>query len=342
MKALVKAYAKPGIWMVDQPMPTCGYNDVLIKVHKAAICGTDMHIYHWDKWSQQTVPVPLTIGHEFVGEIAQMGDGVLGYELGHIVSAEGHLTCGMCRNCRAGTRHLCRKTQGIGYNVTGAFAEYLVMPASNIFPIPHDIPEKMAAIFDPFGNAAHTALSFDVLGEDVFITGAGPIGIMAAAIVKHRGARHVVISDINEYRLSLMKAIQPKVITLNVKQQSITDMIKQLKMKEGFDVGLEMSGNPKAFSDLIYHMNHGGKVALLGIPPEDTAIDWNQVIFKGLFIKGIYGREIFETWYKMTAMLQSGLAIESIITHEFPVDEYQHAFELMASGNSGKILLNFT
>ncbi|BDX03914.1 MAG: L-threonine 3-dehydrogenase [Marinomonas sp.] len=340
MKTLAKLHAEKGIWMTDVPPPECGHNDVVIKIRKTAICGTDMHIYQWDDWAQNTIPVPMTIGHEFVGEITEIGPEVSGFKIGDRVSGEGHITCGHCRNCRAGRRHLCRKTLGVGVNRTGAFAEYLVIPASNAFKIPNNISDDMAAIFDPFGNATHTALSFDLIGEDVLITGAGPIGAMAAAIAKHVGARNVVITDVNEFRLDLAKKMGAT-RTVNVAKESLKDVMKELGMTEGFDVGLEMSGNDMAFRSMLDCMNHGGKIAMLGIPGKDTLIDWNQVIFKGLIIKGIYGREMYETWYKMVAMLQSGLDISPIITHRFNIDDFQQGFDTMGSGQSGKVILDW-
>jgi threonine 3-dehydrogenase len=340
MKALVKAKAERGIWMQDIPKPAVGHNDVLIRVNRSAICGTDIHIYQWDDWAQHTIPVPLAVGHEFSGTIVECGIEVRGFEPGDRVSAEGHITCGVCRNCRAGRRHLCMNTKGVGVNRPGAFAEYIAVPAFNVFKLPDAITDDMAAILDPFGNATHTALSFDLVGEDVLITGAGPIGIMAVAIARYAGARHIVITDINDYRLELARRMGATA-ALNVASESIDDTMRALSMEEGFDVGMEMSGNPTAFRDLLRTMHHGGKVALLGIPPDDTAIDWNQVIFKGLFLKGIYGREMFETWYKMSSMLQSGLNIEPIITHHFGIDEFEPAFELMESGQSGKVILHW-
>jgi threonine 3-dehydrogenase len=340
MRALVKAKSERGIWLENAKRPTIGHNDVLIKVRKTAICGTDIHIYQWDDWAQKTIPVPMTVGHEFSGEIVETGIEVKGYEVGDRVSAEGHVTCGFCRNCRAGRRHLCRSAVGIGVNRAGAFADYIAVPAFNIFKLPDVITDDMAAILDPFGNATHTALSFDLVGEDVLITGAGPIGIMAVAIARYAGARHIVITDVNDYRLGLAKRMGASV-ALNVTSGSIDQTMNDLGMEEGFDVGMEMSGNPAAFRDLLRTMHHGGKVALLGIPPSEMAIDWNEVIFKGLIIKGIYGREMFETWYKMSSMLQSGLNIDPIITHRFPVEKYQEAFDLMESGQSGKIILSW-
>ena len=337
MKSLVKAHREPGIWLQDTPEPEVGHNDLLIKIRKTAICGTDMHIYNWDEWSQKTIPVPMVVGHEYVGEVVGMGQEVAGFKIGDRVSGEGHITCGHCRNCRAGRRHLCRNTEGVGVNRAGAFAEYLVIPAFNAFRIPDNISDDMASIFDPFGNAVHTALSFDLVGEDVLITGAGPIGIMAA---KHVGARHVVITDLNPYRLALAEKMGAT-RAVNVGTTSLSDVMKELGMTEGFDVGLEMSGVPVAFRDMLDKMNNGGKVAMLGIPPTDVAVDWNQVIFKGLTIKGIYGREMFETWYKMASLLQSGLDISPIITHQFGIDEFQQGFDTMGSGQSGKVILNW-
>lgn len=341
MKALCKRKPEVGLWMEEHDQPTPGAGEVLIKIRKTAICGTDVHIYNWDAWSQKTVPVPMITGHEFVGEIAGLGEDVRGLQVGDRVSGEGHITCGHCRNCRAGKRHLCRETKGVGVNRTGCFAEYLVIPGENCFKIPDDIPDEVASIFDPYGNAAHTALSFDLVGEDVLITGAGPIGIMAVAICKHVGARHVVITDINDYRLSLA-AKMGKVRTVNPQRESLQDVQRDLGMTEGFDVGLEMSGNGRAFADMVGAMNHGGRIAMLGIPPEPVEVDWNDIIFKGLIIKGIYGREMYETWYKMSSMLQSGLDISPVITHEFSVDDFQKGFDIMRSGQSGKVILNWT
>ena len=340
MRALVKAKSERGIWMQEVATPEIGHNDVLIRVHRTAICGTDIHIYQWDDWAKSTIPVPMTVGHEFSGEIVDVGIEVRGFSTGDRVSAEGHVTCGVCRNCRAGRRHLCANTEGIGVNRAGAFAEYVSVPAFNVFKLPDVITDDLASILDPLGNATHTALSFDMIGEDVLITGAGPIGIMAVAIAKFCGARHVVITDVNDYRLTLARKMGATV-ALNVASGSIDATMKELGMTEGFDVGMEMSGNPSAFKDMLRCMHHGGKVALLGIPPSDTAIDWNQVIFKGLEIKGVYGREMFETWYKMSSMLQSGLNMDAVITHRFDVDDYSEAFALMESGQSGKIILNW-
>ena len=340
MKALVKAKAERGIWMEDVYEPRVGHNDVLIKVNRTAICGTDIHIFKWDDWARATIPVPMAVGHEFAGEIVDMGVEVRGYEVGDRVSAEGHITCGYCRNCRAGRRHLCMNTVGVGVNRPGAFAEYIAVPAFNVFKLPDAITDEMASILDPLGNATHTALSFDLVGEDVLITGAGPIGVMAVAIARFAGARHVVITDVNDYRLDLARKMGAT-RAINITSATIDDTMKKLGMVEGFDVGMEMSGNPSAFRDLLRTMHHGGKVALLGIPPGDMAIDWNEVIFKGLVLKGIYGREMFETWYKMSSMLQSGLDMDPIITHHFDIDEFQPAFELMESGQSGKVILHW-
>ena len=340
MKALVKAQRAPGIWMEDVPEPRMGPNDVRIKVRKTAICGTDMHIYLWDHWAQKTIPVPMAVGHEYVGEIVELGSEVQGFAIGDRVSGEGHITCGYCRNCRAGRRHLCRNTVGVGVNRPGCFAEYLVIPAFNAFKLPDSITDDVASILDPLGNATHTALSFNLVGEDVLITGAGPIGIMATAIARHVGARHIVVTDINDYRLDLaMKMGASRAI--NVSRESLDDTMKSLGMVEGFDVGLEMSGNPGAFRDLLRTMHHGGNVALLGIPPDDTAIDWNQVIFKGLMIKGVYGREMFETWYKMIALVQGPLDVTGLITHRIGIDDYEAGFQAMRSGNSGKVVMDW-
>ena len=340
MKALSKLKAETGIWMTDAPKPEVGHNDLLIKIRKTAICGTDVHIYKWDEWAQNTIPVPMVVGHEYVGEVVDMGQEVRGFNVGDRVSGEGHITCGHCRNCRAGRVHLCRNTIGVGVNREGSFAEYLVIPAYNAFKIPDNISDELASIFDPFGNAVHTALSFDLVGEDVLITGAGPIGIMAAAVAKHVGARYVVITDVNEYRLELARKMGAT-RAVNVANEKLEDVMKELGMTEGFDVGLEMSGVPSAFTNMLSNMNHGGKIAMLGIPPSDMAVDWNQVIFKGLVIKGIYGREMFETWYKMASLIQSGLDLSPIITHQFPIDEFQQGFDTMLSGQSGKVILDW-
>ncbi|HHR6131701.1 TPA: L-threonine 3-dehydrogenase [Providencia alcalifaciens] len=340
MKALSKLKAEPGIWMTDVPKPELGHNDVMIKIRKTAICGTDVHIYNWDEWSQKTIPVPMVVGHEYIGEIVEIGQEVKGFKIGDRVSGEGHITCGHCRNCRGGRTHLCRNTIGVGVNRSGCFAEYLVIPAFNAFKIPDNIPDEIASIFDPFGNAVHTALSFDLVGEDVLVSGAGPIGIMAAAVCRHVGARHVVITDVNDYRLELAKKMGVS-RAVNVSRENLKDVMNELGMKEGFDVALEVSGAPAAFQSMLDTMNHGGRIALLGIPPSSMATDWSQVIFKGLFIKGIYGREMFETWYKMATLVQSGLDLSPIITHEFSIDDFQKGFDVMCSGQSGKVILNW-
>jgi threonine 3-dehydrogenase len=340
MRALAKLQAGPGLTLTQVRKPEVGHNDVMIRIRKTAICGTDIHIWNWDEWARKTIPVPMHVGHEYVGEIVKIGAEVRGFSIGDRVSGEGHVTCGHCRNCRGGRRHLCRNAVGVGVNREGAFAEYLVIPAFNAFRIPESISDDLAAIFDPYGNATHAALSFSLVGEDVLITGAGPIGIMAAAIARHVGARHVVITDVNDYRLGLAAKMGATRV-VNVVKTALRDVMLELGMVEGFDVGLEMSGVPSAFRDLLENMNHGGKVALMGIPPPDTVIDWNQVIFKGLEIKGIYGREMFETWYKMVAMLQSGLDLAPILTHQFAVDDYEKAFATMLSGQSGKVILNW-
>jgi len=340
VRALVKAEAEPGIWMQDVPVPEIGPNDVLIRVRKASICGTDIHIWNWDAWSQKTIKVPMVIGHEFMGEIAKLGTEVTGFQVGDRVSGEGHITCGHCRNCRAGKRHLCRNTVGLGVNRPGAFAEYVALPAFNVFRVPKEIPDDIASFFDPLGNAVHTALSFDLVGEDVLITGAGPIGLMAAAISKHVGARHVAVSDLNPYRLELARRLGAT-RAVDVRSETLGDVMRSLGMTEGFDVGMEMSGNGQAFRDMLGVMNHGGRVAILGIPPNEVSIDWNHVIFKGLMLKGVYGREMFETWYKMVAMLQSGLDVAPVVTHRFPAAQYAEAFEAMRSGQSGKVILDW-
>lgn len=340
MKALVKLADAPGLTLTDVPEPTIGDRDVLIKVDRTGICGTDLHIYNWDAWAQKTIPVPLVVGHEFVGEIVAIGERVDYLKEGDLVSGEGHLICGRCRNCLAGRRHLCKDTAGVGVNHPGAFAEYIALPATNVWKHAPGISRDLAAIFDPFGNATHTALSFPLLGEDVLITGAGPIGCMAAAIAVHAGARHVVITDLNDQRLDLageMGATR----TVNVKRENLANVQKQLGMTEGFDVGLEMSGNKAAFNDLINNMAHGGKIALLGIPEANVAIDWNKVVFNGLHIKGIYGREMYETWYQMTTMLQSGLNLDPVITHSFPYQDFEKGFALMNEGSCGKVILNW-
>ena len=340
MKALIKKEAKPGIWMGDIPEPSIGPNDVLIKIDKTAICGTDMHIYKWDSWAQRTIKVPMAIGHEYVGRVVDLGSEVRGFALGDRVSGEGHITCGFCRNCRAGRRHLCRNTVGVGVDRQGCFAELLALPASNAFKLSDAISDDIASILDPFGNATHTALAFNMVGEDVLITGAGPIGIMAVSIARFVGARHVVITDVNDFRLDLARKMGAS-RAINVTTQTLDATMKELGMQEGFDVGLEMSGNPQALRELLRTMHHGGSVAMLGIPPDDTAVDWNQVIFKGLTLKGIYGREMFETWYKMSSLLQSGLNIAPVITHHFGVQDFSQGFEIMGSGKSGKVILDW-
>ena len=341
MKALTKRDARPGLWLEDVPEPVVGINDVLIRVDRTGICGTDVHIYKWDAWAQKTIPVPMVVGHEFVGEIVSVGSNVTDFHPGEIVSGEGHVVCGRCRNCLAGRRHLCKDTSGVGVNRPGAFAEFIALPMTNVWHHQPDIDRDVAAIFDPFGNAVHTALSFPVLGEDVLITGAGPIGIMAAAVVKHAGARYVVITDVNDYRLSLAKKMGVRVAHNVQGKESLQDVQRRLGMKEGFDVGLEMSGNPHAFHDLLANMAHGGKIAMLGIPSEPIAIDWNTVVFNMLTIKGIYGREMYETWYQMSVLLQSGLDIRPIITHRFHASEFEKGFEVMLSGESGKVVLDW-
>jgi threonine 3-dehydrogenase len=341
MKALIKQRAEEGIWIGDLPEPTIGPNDVLIKINKTAICGTDMHIFHWDAWAQRSIKVPMAVGHEYSGTIVALGSEVRGFDVGDRVSGEGHITCGHCRNCRAGRRHLCRNTVGVGVDRQGCFAEYLSLPAVNAFKLPDSISDDVASILDPFGNAVHTALTFDMVGEDVLIAGAGPIGIMAVAVARFVGARHIVITDVNDYRLELA-ARMGATRTVNVATHTVDDTMADLGMQEGFDVGLEMSGNPSALREMLRTMHHGGRMALLGIPPEETAIDWTQVIFKGLNIKGIYGREMFETWYKMAALLQSGLDLGPVITHHFPIADYLEGFHTMGSGRSGKVILDWS
>jgi threonine 3-dehydrogenase len=340
MKALIKRRAEFGLWLEDVPEPEVNINDVKIRVLNTGICGTDLHIYEWDEWARTTIRVPLVVGHEFVGEIVEMGSNVADFHPGDIVSGEGHVVCGRCRNCLAGRRHLCARTMGVGVNRPGAFAEYIVLPMSNIWRHNGNVDLETAAIFDPFGNAVHTALSFPVLGEDVLITGAGPIGIMAAAVVRHAGARHVVITDVNPNRLRLAETLGVTV-AINPNEIALTEVQKKLGMQEGFDVGLEMSGNADAFRGMLMNMSHGAKIAMLGIPPREMAIDWNQVIFNMVTIKGIYGREMYETWYKMTVMLESGLDIKPVITHRFAWHEYEKGFEVMRSGDSGKVILDW-
>ncbi len=341
MRSLVKSRPEVGIWMEETTKPEIGPNDLLIRIRKTAICGTDIHIYNWDDWSQSNVPVGLVTGHEFVGHVVEVGSHVAGFSIGDRVSGEGHITCGYCRNCRAGKRHLCRNTLGVGVNRSGAFADYLALPASNAFPLPDAIDDETASFLDPLGNATHTALSFDLVGEDVLITGAGPIGCMAAGIAKHAGARHVVVTDVNDYRLELARKMGAT-LAINVMRETVASTLGQLGMKEGFDVGMEMSGNPSAFADMLSAMNHGGRLAILGIPPGEMAIDWNAVIFKGLVMKGIYGREMFETWYKMGSMLMSGLDVSPMVTHRYAATDYQEAFEVMRSGQSGKVILDWS
>jgi threonine 3-dehydrogenase len=340
LKALVKAQAERGLQLQEMPQPTVGINDVLIRVLRTGICGTDIHIYDWDDWAQRTIPVPMVIGHEFVGEIVQVGSNVNDFHPGELVSGEGHVVCGRCRNCMAGRRHLCAHTSGVGVDRAGCFAEFIALPMTNLWRHEPTIDRDTAAIFDPFGNAVHTALTFNVLGEDVLITGAGPIGIMAAAVARHAGARYIVITDINDYRLELATKMHVD-MALNVKQTSIADAQKNLGMKEGFDVGLEMSGNPAALRDMLHNMAHGGRIAMLGIPTEEIAIDWREVIFNMLTVRGIYGRQMYETWYKMSVLLQSGLDIRPVITHRFSYRDFEEAFRVMRSGNSGKVILNW-
>ena len=342
MKALVKTKAEEGIWLQDMPEPECGNNDVIVKIHKTAICGTDIHIYNWDEWAQKTIPVPMITGHEYAGEIVELGANVTDLSIGDIVSGEGHITCGRCRNCLAGRIHLCPNTIGVGVNRTGAFAEYVSIPAKNIFKPSREISTDLLSVFDPYGNAVHTALSFNMVGEDVLITGAGPIGSMAALVADHAGARNIVITDMNQFRLDLIKKILPRAITVNVSKEKITKpMMEKLGIFEGFDVGLEMSGSPHAFSNMLDLMINGGNIAMLAIMPSGSGIDWDMVVFKGLTIKGIYGREIFETWYKGSMMVQTGLPLEKIITHRFHFTEFQEGFDVMRSGNSGKVILNW-
>ena len=340
MKALVKKYSEHGIWMDEVDVPEIGTNDVLVKIKKTAICGTDIHIYEWNDWAKATIPVPMVIGHEYVGEVVEVGSNVSGVKIGDVVSGEGHIVCGSCRNCRCGKQHLCKYTKGVGVNRTGCFAEYLSVPASNVWHCSSDVDEELYSIFDPFGNATHTALSFDLLGENVLITGAGPIGIMAAMIAKHSRARSVVLTDVNPYRIDLAKKLGIE-FTVNTKEKSLAELQKELDIKEGFDVGMEMSGNSFAFNEMIDAMKTGGKISLLGIQGNDTTVNWNKIVFGGLFLKGIYGREMFETWHKMQMLLETGLDLAPIITHRFNVDEFEKGFEIMASGNSGKIILNW-
>ncbi|MBN3563818.1 L-threonine 3-dehydrogenase [Aliamphritea spongicola] len=340
MKALVKSKAEVGLWMEQVPMPKIGINDVLVKVQRTAICGTDVHIYNWDEWAQKTIPVPMTIGHEFVGEIVDVGSNVVDFYPGQIVSGEGHVVCGRCRNCMSGKRHFCNHTSGIGVNRTGAFAEYIAVPMANVWVHRPDIDKDIAAIFDPFGNATHTALQWPLLGEDVLITGAGPIGCMAAAVCKHAGARNIVVTDHNPFRLDLARKLGATRL-VNIMDEKLDDIQKELGMVEGFDVGLEMSGSPAALNDMIANMNHGGKISVLGIPNQDTNIDWNRVIFSMLTIKGIYGREMYDTWYKMSMMVETGLDLSQVITHRMHYTEFQQGFDAMLSGQAGKVILNW-
>ncbi len=340
MKAILKLKPEKGVWMGEVPVPEIGPNDVLIKIHKTSICGTDIHIYEWNDWAQRTIKTPMVIGHEYVGHVVEIGANVTDVKVGDLVSGEGHVTCGVCRNCRAGRRHLCRNTYGVGVNRDGAFAEYLSLPVSNVWHAAPGIEEELFSCFDPFGNAVHTALSFNLVGEDVLVTGAGPIGIMAAAVAQKCGARYVVITDLNPYRIELAKKMGIK-HAINAKETTLPEVMASLGMTEGFDVGLEMSGSKYAFNDMVNNMAHGGKIAMLGMQAEGTSVDWDKVVFNGLFIKGIYGREMFETWYKMQTLLQGGLDITPIITHRFNVDDFQEGFEIMASGNSGKIVLDW-
>ena len=341
MQALVKKYPEPGLWLDEVPVPEVGINDVLIKVHKTAICGTDLHIWDWNAWAQKTIPVPMVVGHEFVGRVAAIGSNVFDLNIGDVVSGEGHIVCGRCRNCLAGRRHLCKDTQGVGVNRAGAFAEYICIPVTNVWHADPSIPMEILGIFDPFGNATHSALAFPILGEDVLITGAGPIGIMATAIARHAGARYIVTTDLNPYRLDLAKRMGATV-ALNVKERSLAEVRAELGMKEGFDVGLEMSGNGAAFQEMIANMCHGGKIALLGIPSSELAIDWNQVIFNMLTIRGIYGREMYETWYLMQSLIKIGLDLSPVITHRMPYTAFEEGFQVMSSGNAGKVLLDWT
>ncbi len=341
MKALVKAKAEPGLWLEDVPVPEPGPSDVLVKVRRSAICGTDLHIWKWDAWAAKTIPVPMVVGHEYVGEVAKLGSAVKGFEIGEVVTSEGHIVCGHCRNCRAGREHLCPNTLGVGVNRPGSFAEYVCVPAHNVYPIPHGVPEKVAAILDPYGNAIHTALSFEMVGEDVLITGAGPIGIMAVPICHRAGARNIVITDVNDYRLDLARRMGAT-RAVNVAKEDLRQVMRDLDMKEGFDIGLEMSGNERAFRQMLSAMINGGRIAMLGIPPGEMSIDWNEVIFKSLTIKGIYGREMFDTWYKGVALIQSGLDLMPVITHELPIARFAEGFEAMASGKCGKVLLDWS
>lgn len=341
MRALVKSRPEPGIWLEDIPKPEIGPNDVLINVKKTSICGTDLHIVAWDEWAQATIPTPMAVGHEYVGTVVEIGSEVDGIEIGKRVSGEGHVVCGRCRNCQAGRRHLCINTVGVGVNRPGAFAEYVAIPGSNVQPVPDNISDDIASILDPLGNAVHTALHFDLVGEDVLITGAGPIGMMATAISRHVGARYIVVTDVNDYRLELAETMGAD-RELNVTRENVSDVMADLGMKEGFDVGLEMSGVPAALHDMITTMDNGGNIALLGIPPKQAPIDWNDIVFKGLTLQGIYGRRMFETWYKMLAMLETGLDVAPVITHHFAADDYEEAFATVRSGECGKVILDWT
>jgi threonine 3-dehydrogenase len=340
MRAIVKARPEAGVRMEDVPVPEPGINDVLVQIHKTAICGTDVHIFNWDAWAQRTIRTPLVIGHEFAGKVVSVGSNVHSFKPGDVVSGEGHIVCGLCRNCLAGRRHLCAHAAGVGVNRPGAFAESLCIPAANVWGAAPDIPMELLAYFDPLGNATHSALSFDLVGEDVLITGAGPIGCMAAAIARHVGARHVVVTDLNPYRLNLARRLGATRV-VDVRREKLPDVQRELGMHEGFDVGLEMSGSPDAVRDMLANMAHGGRIALLGILPAGAGIEWDHVVFKGLHVKGIYGREMYETWYKMTMMIQSGLNVLPVLTHRFPVEQYQEAFDVMRSGNSGKVILDW-
>jgi threonine 3-dehydrogenase len=340
MRALVKSRPEPGIWLEDIPKPEIGPNDVLINVKKTSICGTDLHIVAWDEWARATIPTPMAVGHEYVGTVVEIGSEVDGIEIGQRVSGEGHVVCGRCRNCQAGRRHLCINTVGVGVNRPGAFAEYVAIPGSNVQPVPDNISDDIASILDPLGNAVHTALHFDLVGEDVLITGAGPIGMMATAIARHVGARYIVVTDVNDYRLELAETLGAD-RELNVTRENVSDVMADLGMKEGFDVGLEMSGVPAALHDMITTMDNGGNIALLGIPPKQAPIDWNDIVFKGLTLQGIYGRRMFETWYKMLAMLETGLDVSKVITHHFPAENFEEALDVMRSGNSGKVILDW-
>ena len=341
MKALVKSKRDVGLELQDVPFPRIGINDCLIRVEKTGICGTDLHIYNWDAWAQKTIPVPMVVGHEFVGEIVEVGSNVTDFFAGEVVSGEGHVVCGRCRNCLAGRRHLCKDTQGVGVNRTGAFAEYIALPMTNVWHHSPSIDREIASIFDPLGNAVHTALSFDCLGEDVLITGAGPIGLMATAVVRHAGARHVVVSDVNPFRLELAKRMGAT-LAVDARHRTMSEVQEELGMREGFDVGLEMSGAPSALRTMLSNMCHGGKIAMLGIPPEQIAIDWNIVVFNMLTIRGIYGREMYETWYKMSVLLDSGLDISPVITHRFHFSDFEKGFETMQKGQSGKVILDWS